>query len=194
MKRLRWGRVTILLAVIFGICWFVFHEGLGKDDRDIAKAKENLLIEGQPLQVAELPKLGVSEKVIPQKYLPVVEAKAAIIIDASDGEVIYQNNENETFAPASMSKMMTAYLLLENIHKGKVHWEDQVKISAKSAQTEGAKIPLQMNDVVTVKDLFHALMIQSANNASSCFGRTYGKDRKKLCSNYESKSEGFGTF
>ncbi|ABS21806.1 D-alanyl-D-alanine carboxypeptidase family protein [Bacillus cytotoxicus] len=180
MKRLRWGRVTILLAVIFGICWFVFHEGLGKDDRDIAKAKENLLIEGQPLQVAELPKLGVSEKVIPQKYLPVVEAKAAIIIDASDGEVIYQNNENETFAPASMSKMMTAYLLLENIHKGKVHWEDQVKISAKSAQTEGAKIPLQMNDVVTVKDLFHALMIQSANNAAVALAEHMAKTEKNF--------------
>ncbi|WP_242144642.1 MULTISPECIES: D-alanyl-D-alanine carboxypeptidase family protein [unclassified Bacillus cereus group] len=180
MKRLRWGRVTILLAVILGICWFIFHGGLEKDGRDIAEAKENHSIEGPPLQVAELPKLGISEKVIPQKYLPVVEAKAAIIIDASNGEVIYQNNENETFAPASMSKMMTAYLLLENIHKGKVHWEDRVNISAKAAQTEGSKIPMQMNDVVTVKDLFHALMIQSANNAAVALAEHMAKTEKNF--------------
>ena len=54
-----------------------------------------------------------------------------MIIDASDGDIIYQYNENEAFAPASMSKMMTAYLLLESIHNGKVRWEDPVKISAK---------------------------------------------------------------
>lgn len=50
-----------------------------------------------------------------------------MIIDASDGDIIYQYNENEAFAPASMSKMMTAYLLLESIHNGKVRWEDPVK-------------------------------------------------------------------
>ena len=67
----------------------------------------------QPLQVAELPKtVSFTEKVVPPKYIPPeIDAKAAIIIDASNGEVIYQNNENETVAPASMSKMMTAYLV-----------------------------------------------------------------------------------
>ena len=75
---------------------------------------------------------------MPPKYIPPeIDAKAAMIIDASNGDVIYQQNENEAFAPASMSKMMTAYLLLENVHNGKVRWEDPVKMSAKAAQTEG---------------------------------------------------------
>ena len=88
-----------------------------------------------------------------------------------------------------MSKMMTAYLLLENVHNGKVRWEDPVKMSAKAAQTEGARIPVQVNDTLTVKDLYHALMIESANNSAVAFSRTYGKIGERFRSAYGCKSE-----
>ncbi|MBE7120929.1 D-alanyl-D-alanine carboxypeptidase family protein [Bacillus cereus] len=171
MKWLKWGRLTILLVVILGICWF-FFQGVQKSETNV---------DTQPLQVAELPKTGLSEKVVPPKYIPPeIDAKAAIIIDASNGDVIYQNNENEAVAPASMSKMMTAYLVLESIHNGKVRWEDPVKISAKSAQTEGAKIPMQVNDTLTVKDLYHALMIESANNSAVALAEHIAKTEKNF--------------
>lgn len=164
MKRLGWGSVTILCAIILSACWFFFQGSIL--EKNVSEATGKMTIDGPPLQVAELPETGLSEKVIPQKYVPVVEVKAAMIMDASDGQVMYKNNEEEQLAPASMSKMMTAYILLENIHNGKVHWDDQVKISAKSAQAEGARISVQTGDVLTVKDLYHALMIQSANNSA----------------------------
>lgn len=171
MKRLKWGRLTILLVVILGICWF-FFQGVQKSETNV---------DTQPLQVAELPKTGLSEKVVPPKYIPPeIDAKAAVIIDASNGDVIYQNNENEAVAPASMSKMMTAYLVLESIHNGKVRWEDPVKISVKSAQTEGAKIPMQVNDTLTVKDLYHALMIESANNSAVALVEHVAKTEKNF--------------
>lgn len=171
MKRLKWGRLTILLVVILGICWF-FFQGVQKSEVNV---------DTQPLQVAELPKTGLSEKVVPPKYIPPeIDAKAAVIIDASNGDVIYQNNENEAVAPASMSKMMTAYLVLESIHNGKVRWEDPVKISVKSAQTEGAKIPMQVNDTLTVKDLYYALMIESANNSAVALAEHVAKTEKNF--------------
>ncbi|PQZ53438.1 D-alanyl-D-alanine carboxypeptidase [Bacillus sp. MYb209] len=171
MNRLKWGGLTILLVVILGICWF-FFQGVQKSETNV---------DTQPLQVAELPKTGLSEKVVPPKYIPPeIDAKAAIIINASNGDVIYQNNENEAVAPASMSKMMTAYLVLESIHNGKVRWEDPVKISAKSAQTEGAKIPMQVNDTLTVKDLYHALMIESANNSAVALAEHVAKTEKNF--------------
>ena len=169
MNRLKWGRMTVLLVIILGICWFLFQG----NQKSVAN------VEGQPLQVAELPKAGFTEKVVPPKYIPPeINAKAAMIIDASDGDIIYQYNENEAFAPASMSKMMTAYLLLESIHNGKVRWEDPVKISAKAAQTEGARIPVQVNDTLTVKDLYHALMIESANNSAVALAEHMAKSEK----------------
>lgn len=169
MKRLKWGRLTVLLVIVLGICWFLFQ----------GTQKSATSIEGQPLQVAELPKTGLVEKVVPPKYIPPeIDAKAAMIIDASNGDIIYQHNENEAFAPASMSKMMTAYLLLENVHNGKVRWEDPVKMSAKAAQTEGARIPVQVNDTLTVKDLYHALMIESANNSAVALAEHMAKSEK----------------
>lgn len=171
MKQLKWGRIAILLVVILGICWFFFQ----------GTQKSGSSADTKPLQVAELPKTGLSDKKVPQKYIPPeINAKAAIVIDASDGDVIYQNNENEAFAPASMSKMMTAYLLLESVHNGKVRWEDPVKMSAKAAQTEGARIPVQVNDTLTVKDLYHALMIESANNSAVALAEHMAKTEKEF--------------
>ncbi|MDM5154497.1 D-alanyl-D-alanine carboxypeptidase family protein [Bacillus sp. DX1.1] len=173
MKRSRWGLVAILCVIIFSVCWFFFHERiLEKKEESIAqtekkiKAVEEKPQEAKPETKEEKQQEAPLTKVVPQIPEPIVEAKAAVVLDAGDGKVIYKNNETEPLAPASMSKMMTAYIVLENIHKGKIHWEDQVKISAKSSQTDGAGIPVQMGDVLTVKDLYHALMIQSANNSA----------------------------
>lgn len=180
MNRLKWGRMTVLLVIILGICWFLFQG----NQKSIAN------VEGQPLQVAELPKAGFTEKVVPPKYIPPeINAKAAMIIDASDGDNIYQYNENEAFAPASMSKMMTAYLLLESIHNGKVRWEDPVKMSAKAAQTEGARIPVQVNDTLTVKDLYHALMIESANNSAVALAEHMAKSEKDFVQLMDAKAK-----
>ncbi|CDN35357.1 D-alanyl-D-alanine carboxypeptidase family protein [Bacillus thuringiensis] len=180
MNRLKWGRMTVLLVIILGICWFLFQG----NQKSIAN------VEGQPLQVAELPKAGFTEKVVPPKYIPPeINAKAAMIIDASDGDIIYQYNENEAFAPASMSKMMTAYLLLESIHNGKVRWEDPVKMSEKAAQTEGARIPVQVNDTLTVKDLYHALMIESANNSAVALAEHMAKSEKDFVQLMDAKAK-----
>ncbi|MCB5899258.1 MULTISPECIES: D-alanyl-D-alanine carboxypeptidase family protein [Bacillus cereus group] len=180
MNRLKWGRMTVLLVIILGICWFLFQG----NQKSIAN------VGGQPLQVAELPKAGFTEKVVPPKYIPPeINAKAAMIIDASDGDIIYQYNENEAFAPASMSKMMTAYLLLESIHNGKVRWEDPVKMSAKAAQTEGARIPVQVNDTLTVKDLYHALMIESANNSAVALAEHMAKSEKDFVQLMDAKAK-----
>ncbi|MGN4557844.1 D-alanyl-D-alanine carboxypeptidase family protein [Bacillus cereus group sp. MYBK5-2] len=180
MNRLKWGRMTVLLVIILGICWFLFQG----NQKSVAN------VEGQPLQVAELPKAGFTEKVVPPKYIPPeINAKAAMIIDASDGDIIYQYNENEAFAPASMSKMMTAYLLLESIHNGKVRWEDPVKISAKAAQTEGARIPVQVNDTLTVKDLYHALMIESANNSAVALAEHMAKSEQDFVQLMDAKAK-----
>ena len=180
MKRLKWGRLTVLLVIVLGICWFLFQ----------GTQKSATSIEGQPLQVAELPKTGLVEKVVPPKYIPPeIDAKAAMIIDASNGDIIYQHNENEAFAPASMSKMMTAYLLLENVHNGKVRWEDPVKMSAKTAQTEGARIPVQVNDTLTVKDLYHALMIESANNSAVALAEHMAKSEKDFVQLMDAKAK-----
>ncbi len=179
MNRLKWGRMTVLLVIILGICWFLFQG----NQKSIAN------VEGQPLQVAELPKAGFTEKVVPPKYIPPeINAKAAMIIDASDGDIIYQYNENEAFAPASMSKMMTAYLLLESIHNGKVRWRSS-KNECEGGTNRRSEIPVQVNDTLTVKDLYHALMIESANNSAVALAEHMAKSEKDFVQLMDAKAK-----
>lgn len=97
---------------------------------------------------------------------PTLQAKAAILMDAQSGKVLYKKNDNIPLAPASMSKMMTEYIVLECIQNGSLNWNDSVTISPKAVNSEGVKIDVQVGARLTVRDLFHAMAISSANNAA----------------------------
>lgn len=97
---------------------------------------------------------------------PDILATSAILIDASSGEVLYSKNENMPLAPASMSKLMTEYIVLENIENGEISWNDKVTISDTAAATGGATVQLQPGEKISVRDLFVAMTLASANNAA----------------------------
>jgi D-alanyl-D-alanine carboxypeptidase len=97
---------------------------------------------------------------------PTIHAQAALLIDASTGEVLYEKNTDTPLATASMSKMMTEYLVLEQLHQGRLKWEDKVAITDYAANTDGVRIKLHAGEQVTVQDLYAAMLIPSANNAA----------------------------
>ncbi|MEK3732916.1 D-alanyl-D-alanine carboxypeptidase family protein [Paenibacillus sp. FSL M8-0334] len=97
---------------------------------------------------------------------PEVSARAAILIDARSGEVIYAKDTDTPYPVASMSKMMTEYLVLEHIRNGALTWEEHVTVSRKAAHTTGASIAIQAGDQLRVRDLFIGMALPSANNAA----------------------------
>lgn len=101
---------------------------------------------------------------------PKPDAKAAILIDAASGQVLFSMNADEALPPASMAKMMTEYLILESIAAGKLKWEDMVTISEFSSVISTNKqlsgIPKAKGDTYSVKDLFYAVTIYSDNGAA----------------------------
>lgn len=111
---------------------------------------------------------------------PVIEAKAAILMDAQSGKVIYGKNENVPLAPASMSKMMTEYIVLEKIHNGTLKWSDSVRISPNAVNSIGAKINVRVGNRLTVRDLFHAMVISSANNAAVALAEHISKSEENF--------------
>ncbi|MBE5106100.1 D-alanyl-D-alanine carboxypeptidase [Bacillus thuringiensis] len=123
---------------------------------------------------------------------PNVKAKAAVLMDANTGEVIYKKNETVPYAPASMSKMMTAYILLEHIHQGKIHWKDQVTISQKSEKMDGVKIPIQSGDVLSIQDLYQALLIKSANNSAVALAEHIASTETKFVELMNQKAKQLG--
>ncbi|MED1411237.1 MULTISPECIES: D-alanyl-D-alanine carboxypeptidase family protein [Bacillus] len=107
-----------------------------------------------------------------------IQAKAAILMDAESGKIIYKKNEDMPFAPASMSKMMTEYIVLEQIENGSIKWDDSVTISSKAVNSEGVKIYVKDGDRLTVRELFHAMVISSANNAAIALAEHISKSEK----------------
>ena len=92
-------------------------------------------------------------------------AKSAILIEASTGEVIFKKNETEKRAPASMTKMMSLLLIMEEIEKGSLKWNEKITISETASSMGGSQIYLETNEVMSVFDLVKGISMASANDA-----------------------------
>ncbi|MFT6350980.1 D-alanyl-D-alanine carboxypeptidase family protein [Neptuniibacter pectenicola] len=97
---------------------------------------------------------------------PQIAATAYLVIDADTGKIIAAKNENERFAPASLTKMMTAYILEYELNKGNVSTEDLVLISEKAWRTQGSRMFIREGTQVRLGDLMKGIVIQSGNDAS----------------------------
>jgi serine-type D-Ala-D-Ala carboxypeptidase (penicillin-binding protein 5/6) len=103
-----------------------------------------------------------------------LQVSAAILIEASTGQVLYAQNADEALPPASMSKMMTEYLVMEAITSGKIKWEDQVTVSQYANDVIGSGQLLATGEKYSVRDLFGAMSIYSANDATVALAEFVG--------------------
>lgn len=92
-------------------------------------------------------------------------AKSAILIEAITGKIIYEKNSHEKLAPASMTKIMSMLLIMENIDKGVIKWNDKVTASANASSMGGSQILLETGEQMTVYDLFKGIAVASGNDA-----------------------------
>ncbi len=102
---------------------------------------------------------------------PQLAAKSYVLMEASSGKVLVENNGDQRLPPASLTKLMTAYIATLEIRKGKIGEKDLVTVSEHAWRTGGAAsggstMFLPINSQVTVDDLLHGIIIQSGNDAS----------------------------
>ena len=97
---------------------------------------------------------------------PQLAAKSYMLMDAASGEVLVEHNGDERLPPASLTKLMTAYIATLEIQKGKIAESDMVTVSEKAWRTGGSRMFIQVNTQVSVDDLLHGIIIQSGNDAS----------------------------
>ena len=91
-------------------------------------------------------------------------AKSAIMIEVSTGKVIYEKNSSEQLPMASMTKMMTLLLIMENIESGNLKWDEMVTASEYAASMGGSQIFLEVGEKMTVEDLVKGICIASGND------------------------------
>ena len=92
-------------------------------------------------------------------------AKSAIMIEASTGEILFQKNKDEKLAPASMTIMMSMLLIMEEIENGNLKWNEMITTSEKASSMGGSQIFLKVGEKMTVEDLLKGVAIASGNDA-----------------------------
>ena len=97
---------------------------------------------------------------------PQLAAKSYVLMDASTGNILVEHNGDERLPPASLTKLMTAYLATLEINRGQIKESDLVTVSENAWRTGGSRMFIQVGSQVTVDDLLHGVIIQSGNDAS----------------------------
>ena len=110
------------------------------------------------------------------------KAKSAILIEASTGEVLYEKNANQRLAPASMTKIMSLILIMENIETGNLKWNDVVVVSNNAASMGGSQIFLEQNEMMSVEDLVKGICVASGNDVTVTKKQSYVISVKTLIS------------
>ncbi|MCQ4321901.1 D-alanyl-D-alanine carboxypeptidase family protein [Stutzerimonas stutzeri] len=105
-----------------------------------------------------------AEPIIPSP--PQLAARSYVLMDAASGKVLVENAGDERLPPASLTKLMTAYIATLEIKKGQISESDLVTVSEKAWRTGGSRMFIQVNTQVSVDDLLHGIIIQSGNDAS----------------------------
>ncbi|WP_271273193.1 D-alanyl-D-alanine carboxypeptidase family protein [Aliamphritea hakodatensis] len=97
---------------------------------------------------------------------PQIAARAYIVMDADTGKVILASREDERFPPASLTKMMTSYIVEDELTKGNISKTDLVPVSVKAWRSQGSRMFIQEGTQVLLSDLLKGIIIQSGNDAS----------------------------
>jgi len=114
--------------------------------------------------------LALAGKVMAQSVLipspPQIAGTSYVLMDPGSGSILMEENSHERLPPASLTKMMTAYIVERELDEGRISMSDMVPISVKAWKTEGSRTFVQEGTEVSVEDLLKGVIIQSGNDAS----------------------------
>ncbi|SVJ53741.1 D-alanyl-D-alanine carboxypeptidase fraction C [Klebsiella pneumoniae] len=97
---------------------------------------------------------------------PQLAAKSYVLMDGESGQVLVENNGDQRLPPASLTKLMTAYIATKEIEAGRIGENDLVTVSEHAWRTGGSRMFIKVGSQVSVSDLLHGIIIQSGNDAS----------------------------
>lgn len=121
---------------------------------------------------------------------PNILCKSAVLIDASTGTILSQKNADQKMYPASLTKIMTAILVIEM-----GNMSDVIKVDDDTPyEISGSHIALEAGEIMTMKDMLYALMLPSANDAALALAKHYGKSEKEFVKLMNDKAKELGAY
>ncbi|MCI1910818.1 MAG: D-alanyl-D-alanine carboxypeptidase [Lactobacillus amylovorus] len=125
-----------------------------------------------------------------------LNVKSAIAIDGDSGQILYAKNADKTLPIASMTKLVTVYLTLQAIKNKKLSWDQKVKPTAPIVKvannTEYSNVPLKMGHSYTIRQLYQATLIESANGAAMLLGQTIAGSQKAFINQMRAQVKKWG--
>ena len=120
------------------------------------------------------------------------KAKYAAVIDMDTEAVLFSKNASSKIYPASMSKLMTLYILFEQIQNGTLTLDEKLTVSEKAWKKGGSKMFLEPGKAVTVKDILKGIIIQSGNDACIVVAENISGDEDSFAELMNEKAQEIG--
>jgi D-alanyl-D-alanine carboxypeptidase len=117
---------------------------------------------------------------------------AAIVVDANSGRTLYARNENELRHPASITKVMTLYLLFEELEKGHLQPDSEIRVSAHAAAQKPTKLGLRAGRTIAVENAIKAVVTRSANDMAVAIAEAIGGDESTFAEMMTRKAHALG--
>jgi D-alanyl-D-alanine carboxypeptidase len=117
---------------------------------------------------------------------------SAIIVDAKTGKTLYASNADERRHPASLTKMMTLYLLFEAIQNGKTTLDSPMPVSAHAAAQSPSKLDLRPGSTISVRDAIEAIVTKSANDVAVVIAEYLGGTESAFCVEMTARAHAMG--
>lgn len=121
-----------------------------------------------------------------------IPAKSAVLMDASSGRVLFENNADEKMSPASITKIMTLLLTFEAIENGTLKYSDIITCSEHASSMGGSQIWLEPGEEMTAEELIKATAINSANDASMALAEHIGGSEENFVNMMNEKAKSLG--
>lgn len=121
-----------------------------------------------------------------------VNCKGAVLMEASTGKILFEQDMNYTGSPASVTKVMTLLLVMEALDAGKIRTEDKVAVSAYAASMGGSQVFLEEGEEFTIEDLVKCTVISSANDAAVALAETVGGSEEAFVSMMNARATELG--
>ncbi len=125
-------------------------------------------------------------------HLPVRAERAALLVDVSNGEILHAEHALRPSYPASLTKLMTLYLLFEALNVGKLSMDSKLLVSKLAAAQLPIKLGLRAGKHITVADAINAIVIRSANDVAVVIAEAVGGSHENFVSMMNAKAAEFG--
>jgi len=133
-----------------------------------------------------------TQAALPTPGAPDLSARSYVLLDYATGQVIVERDADRSVPPASITKLMTAYLAFQAIKEGDISLDDKVTVSEKAWRMGGSRMFIEVGSKVTVKQLLQGMIVQSGNDAATALAEYIGGNQSSFVAQMNATAERLG--